>query len=352
MIDDNILLSIIVPCYNSENFILQGLRSILQQPLRELELIIIDDGSNDNTLSICKDYSAIDPRVKVFHIENHGVGYARNFGVDHALGKWLMFMDHDDLYLENSLNEVLVEKLKVYENEDIDVIFTSKCETDMMLQKPVQYQTIINNHFDHIPELEFWIGIYKRQYLLENNIRFFEYRELDVESGFRYRTVSKTEKIAIDPSICFYLRRVYESSVSNTWNLFTLHYVKARVYCELLEECNLKDREWIVGIIQKEIFRFYKCCLRAKCNNSSQIDWINKELRLIEKKSNKNIFGGDTKIRYANRLYYVMANIAQKSMRFNDIDCNKKAPLLLEDELIMSRLKVISRYIQECVISD
>ena len=77
-------ISIIVPVYNTEKFLAQCLDSICRQTLNNLEFLVIDDGSTDRSGAICDEYAARDPRIKVFHTENHGLSAARNLGLEYA----------------------------------------------------------------------------------------------------------------------------------------------------------------------------------------------------------------------------------------------------------------------------
>lgn len=89
-------LSIIVPVYNVHCYLRQCLDSILRQSFRDYELLLIDDGSTDESGDICEEYAERDPRIRVFHQPNAGVSAARNRGLDEALGEWICFIDSDD----------------------------------------------------------------------------------------------------------------------------------------------------------------------------------------------------------------------------------------------------------------
>ncbi|MBQ4104917.1 MAG: glycosyltransferase family 2 protein [Clostridia bacterium] len=89
-------ISIIVPVYNAQNYLHKCLDSLLSQTFEDFELILVNDGSKDNSGQICDEYAARDSRVKVIHKENGGVSSARNAGLDHAQGKYIMFCDSDD----------------------------------------------------------------------------------------------------------------------------------------------------------------------------------------------------------------------------------------------------------------
>lgn len=101
------LISIIVPVYNSEKTLCRCVDSILAQTYQNFELILIDDGSIDQSGKICDDYVRLDSRVRVFHKKNGGVSAARNVGLDNAKGTWLTFIDSDDYIQENYLSYII-----------------------------------------------------------------------------------------------------------------------------------------------------------------------------------------------------------------------------------------------------
>ncbi|HFR3426712.1 TPA: glycosyltransferase, partial [Streptococcus suis] len=95
------LVSVIVPVYNVENYLSQCLDSIIHQTYKNLEIILVNDGSTDGSGKICDDYAAKDGRIKVIHQENGGLSDARNKGLDLMTGQFVTFVDSDD-YLENN----------------------------------------------------------------------------------------------------------------------------------------------------------------------------------------------------------------------------------------------------------
>lgn len=98
--------SVIVPAYDSEEYICDCVESILKQNLEDIEIIIIDDGSKDNTLKICNKYKLLDDRIKVIHQENKGISGARNMGIEYATGEYIAFVDSDDTIEFNMYNEL------------------------------------------------------------------------------------------------------------------------------------------------------------------------------------------------------------------------------------------------------
>ncbi len=95
------LVTVIIPVYNVEKYLDTCIRSVIQQSYENWELILVDDGSADNSPRICDDYAASDGRIKVYHNENHGASYSRNFGIDYSRGRYLTFIDSDDWIDEN-----------------------------------------------------------------------------------------------------------------------------------------------------------------------------------------------------------------------------------------------------------
>ncbi len=101
------LISVLVPVYNAEKTLRQCVDSILGQDFRDFELLLIDDGSKDDSPAICDEYAAKDIRVKVFHKQNGGVSSARNLGLENAQGEWITFVDSDDMVSNDYLNKVV-----------------------------------------------------------------------------------------------------------------------------------------------------------------------------------------------------------------------------------------------------
>lgn len=111
-------ISVIVPVYKSENYIRQCLDSILCQTYSQLEIIVVDDGTPDNSGVICDEYAEKDARVRVIHQENHGVAAARNVGIAAATGEYIAFVDSDD-YIAENMYESLLEKAQEHQAEVI-----------------------------------------------------------------------------------------------------------------------------------------------------------------------------------------------------------------------------------------
>lgn len=168
--------SIIIPIFNAERFITRCINSILNQNFKNFELLLIDDGSTDNSADICNNFSKIDTRVKVFHKINGGVGSARNLGLKHANGEYIFFIDSDDFILENSLSFFL----------ELD-----SAQNDLYMFKTSIFknETIIGNKYSEKKvklKNEVWNYIFKKEIIDENSIEF-----IDVKYGEDYNFVAK-----------------------------------------------------------------------------------------------------------------------------------------------------------------
>ena len=110
----NELISIIIPVYNAETFIETCIKSLCSQTYEDLEILVIDDGSKDNSLTVCQALARQDKRIVVLHQENQGVSAARNFGLEKATGAYVSFMDADD-YVKPDYIEVMYRDIKEHD---------------------------------------------------------------------------------------------------------------------------------------------------------------------------------------------------------------------------------------------
>lgn len=114
-----IKVSIIVPIYNSEKYLSKCIDSIIKQKYKNIEILLIDDGSNDKSYEICKEYLKKDKRIKVFSQKNSGPSSARNLGLDKASGEYIIFVDSDD-YIESDFISTMMKQ-----NDNYDVIISN-----------------------------------------------------------------------------------------------------------------------------------------------------------------------------------------------------------------------------------
>ena len=109
----DVFISFIMPVYNGEKHIERTINSVIYQPDNAFELIIVNDGSFDSSCKIINDYVYINNKIIFIESTNQGVSHARNIGIKVAKGKYIVFLDHDDIIIDNSVNNTLISKLNL-----------------------------------------------------------------------------------------------------------------------------------------------------------------------------------------------------------------------------------------------
>ena len=216
--------SVIIPVYNTEKYLHRCIDSVLAQTYQDFELLLIDDGSKDSSGAICDEYAAKDARVRVFHKENGGVSSARNLGLDNAQGKYLMFLDSDDFWLQDDVLEVLIEKA---EENDLDIIRGeySAMHEDGTLAWNRKISAERKNHAGQILSsadfLEYaihgenflFLSLFKRSSI--GSLRF-EVGRVFLEDMLFYSTyLLHSLRCMYVPNFCFYAYRKNEGSISS-----------------------------------------------------------------------------------------------------------------------------------------
>lgn len=196
----NELISVIVPVYNVEKYLERCIRSILDQTYEKFELLLIDDGSPDSSIEICRKYEEQDSRIRVFCKENGGLSSARNYGLDHCNGDYITFVDSDD-YIANDylLNLLLALKTGNYDIVQCKYQVVSSNHTYLNCKVPFDERDICQISKEEALngrkyKVASWLCIYKRS-LFENN----RYSEgiINEDDDIYYRLAYAAASIAI-----------------------------------------------------------------------------------------------------------------------------------------------------------
>lgn len=131
------LISIIVPVYNVEPFISECINSILIQSYKNFELILVNDGSTDNSPTICEQYASKDKRIKVIHKANGGLSDARNWGLKFSSGEYVVFLDSDDYWNDCDALFSLYSLLNKY--SEVDVVFFRRFTFEENISQHIRY---------------------------------------------------------------------------------------------------------------------------------------------------------------------------------------------------------------------
>ncbi len=210
--------SIIIPCYNSAQFLQKAVDSALTQSVNEIEIILIDDGSTDKTPTLLQHYKMSDNRVEVItHIKNLGLGAARNSGIDMANGEYIFFLDSDDYMHQNAL-EVLYEKAS---DEDLDILQAQhikheETKQSVCPQNLIPFTRAISgiDYFNEGIKIEpkACAKLWKTSFLIKNNLRFDDGYYEDTAMVFYAFSIAKRVNNALFSCYHYIIR---EDSISN-----------------------------------------------------------------------------------------------------------------------------------------
>ena len=216
-------ISIIVPVYNSLGTLDTCITSILSQKFEDYELLLVDDGSSDNSLELCREYATIDRRIRVFHKENGGVSSARNFGIEKACGKYLFFMDSDDYispqYLTHMINMIIKYGDQI---QPITAVrqFTQEDEVRQVNHNPIRKRRftrrdIVKLYLEGLLNPP-WNKLFQRETIIEHNIRFPEEISLgeDLLFNIAYVRVSGMKSFIVMDDVHYYYRQGSNDSLS------------------------------------------------------------------------------------------------------------------------------------------
>ena len=227
------LISIVVPIYKVEEYMKQCVDSLIKQTYKNIEIILVDDGSPDNCGEICEKYREIDSRIVVIHKKNGGLSDARNYGIKVCKGEYLVFVDSDDYVADNYI-EVLYDALKK-ENADISVAELKKFfDNEDVVIHEIENIEISSYNSKDVMGLYFtdkaivmttaWGKMYKCS--LFDKISFPKGR-LHEDEFTTYKLMDKADRIAYTNLPVYFYRQREESIVNCTYNIKRLDILDA-----------------------------------------------------------------------------------------------------------------------------
>lgn len=286
--NNNPIISIIVPVYNTEKFLSKCIESILNQTFKDFELILVDDGSLDLCPKICDEYAQKDARIKVIHKKNGGLSDARNAGIEAACGEYLGFVDSDD-YIKENMYEVLYNLISEYQadisicmavsvDENSEPVWGGKATTAVFNGKDALYAMIFERRF----AVNSWNKLYKRE--LFGELRFpvgMLYEDL----ATTYLLLDKCNvTVCTDLQLYAYVQR--GGSIMSRDN-FSLSADKIKIVQRMwdyFEDGEVKIRSGIVKYILSDIYRL------AGCGNLLKNEEYTYELKKFVKNHSYEIF--------------------------------------------------------------
>lgn len=239
-------ISIIIPCYNAEKYVAETLESVWKQDFDNYEVICINDGSTDHTLDILKEAEKNHPSLTVISQENHGIGATRNMGIEHAQGKYLLYLDSDDLLMPNTLTTVF----KTMQNNELDLLYFS-AETFYDNDDLEEKYAVFNSMYHHTAdETHVYSGeeifikfrndgdyvvnpclqMINRDFLLDSKVLFPLLRAHE-DNLYTFQTMLHANRVMC-LNQCLYRRRVHSDSIMTSDNKLQ----RMNAYCYCLQE--------------------------------------------------------------------------------------------------------------------
>lgn len=270
-------ISVIMPVYNAESYVRESVADVLAQTYQNLEIILVDDGSTDNSLAILREFAVTDNRVKIIESENKGPSHARNLGLDVATGEYIRFVDADDRIPKDSM-ERLVVPYQEYENIDL-VIGNYTCVPDKNYMTGdifhsgiVEKEEFVRDFATYTKSFYFgvpWNKLYRRDLIQKYDFHFDESIVWCEDLLFNidyYECCSKIYRINCEKGIYEYIERstsitkaLDKDSRINMKLIEELRYNRALTYCKKYGADEMFRLEWNYANTYGKLSRIAKC---------------------------------------------------------------------------------------------
>lgn len=250
-------ISIIVPVYNVESYIRQCINTIISQTFINWELILIDDGSPDNSGKICDEYAVKDSRIKVVHKYNSGVGASRNLGIDISTGEYVVFVDSDDFCTESYLDNFIQGLIK-YPKSDL-IIQGLYLYDDKIISKRFFSESYYNNVVSAIIDNKLfsyggpYCKLFKKEILQKYSIRFATNYSFGEDTIFFLRYLSHVQDLYFVSAVGYYYRDFQGNRLSKKCHHFINLYqfaVESMDLVKTLDKSNLLAKKYSYNYIR------------------------------------------------------------------------------------------------------
>ncbi len=273
-------ISIIVPVYNAEKYLKKCLDSLVNQTKKELEFILINDGSTDKSEEIIKTYK--DKRIKYFKNKNQGIGKTRNFGIEKATGKYIMFLDSDD-YFSNDACEILY---KTAEKEKADLIVFDYYRVEKENLNEVKIESFNATNIKDDPNLLLKINlgpcnkIYKSDLIKNNDIKFEENLKYE-DTLFVVKAIYKAKKIMkLNKFLHYYMIHEKSETTVRDKKVFDILKIVDKIRTYLKNDELMKDS---VDKLTVKILTNYTIQQRYQSDKKLAMKFIDEVFKYLEK---------------------------------------------------------------------
>lgn len=310
--------SVIIPIYNAEKFLHRCIDSIIAQTFINWELLLIDDGSKDSSGRICDEYVAKDERIHVFHKENGGVSSARNLGIDHAKGQYIVFVDSDD-WVDNDYLECLLPESKEdliccsFEVEDS----YKRNNWNVLLADSYKTREALKKNLTRFAFCSVTCKSFKKSLIQAKNVRFNE-KITQCEDGlFVFDYLSAIRCAVRTKSKCCYHYR-WDSKERNVYKCYPMEqsYLLLKLLTERLDAIRDIYQCPNAAYLQHEMLcsQIYNIYRTIKVNESSLFKRISEYIKLLKNDYVRNLLMDKSFMR--NRRHGIVSYCLMKTLYF------------------------------------
>lgn len=276
----NPLISIIVPTYNVEKYIRTCIESILAQTYRNVEVIIVNDGSTDQSLAVISDLICSHHNVKVINQKNQGVSVARNTGIDVATGKYITFVDPDDKIMPGFVSSLY----QIADKTGADIVrgsfrdFNGNIPKDWVpdFNVPTNCGTIVLDQLlSSNISFVVWSSIYRLDFINSNHIRFTPGIVVYEDIDFTIRAYMLAKLVATSPEPNYAYRRNRQGSVLTTNNAQKMSLSEEKVISQFISMLKHEESDVLCSLILKSIYTFMRYWTGTIVKNHLSLDRTN-----------------------------------------------------------------------------
>ena len=320
------IISVVVPVYNVEKYLEKCVKSICQQTFKEIEIVLVDDGSKDNSGKLCDELAKVDDRIKVVHKNNGGLSDARNVGIKVAAGDFIGLVDSDD-YVASDMYEILYRNL-IREHADVAVCTAYSCYEDKVLPyQKAGYETMSGIEFlgrtlsGDCVIVSACCKLYKKKLLLDTQ---FQKGRLYEDAFILGELFSKVDKVVVEYSPKYYYVHHAGTITTNSYTAKNKDYIKAyEINKKIVQNLCPKYME----AAQYRLFRaYYELADLALLSETAEAQ---KDLRQFKKFLKDNFWSiwGNKYVVNTRKIAVFLILLNQKIYRRILIEKNKKVQL-------------------------
>ncbi|WP_313421311.1 glycosyltransferase family 2 protein [Moraxella sp. CTOTU49803] len=316
--------SIVMPVYNVENYIVSSIKSVLNQTYKNFELIIVIDGSKDNSEAIAREFEKADSRVKVYTKPNGGISDARNYGLNIATGDFIYFLDSDDWIVPS----LLEENLKIIIQDNLDFVVFG------FYQDNVDEEEKLIKQVKHLPEDNIWLNgeaihlspymlnilgyawnkIYRKQYLNQNNISFINGISLFEDILFNAKVYQHSDRILFNQKAYVHYVQRPVITLTKQFHEKSFDWIKLRhsALIKFLQAWTFENKE---GILANDLVSGLRYCVLNLFRFKNQFNFIQKIVyidKMLNDKDLRQFYKFYSPLTVQDKIYFILIKFKAK----------------------------------------